>query len=61
MENVKATLDFKLIDAEGKELHATKMVWENCDQQQVVFLEKHLLGGLVSLNDQAASFIAGAT
>lgn len=48
----------ELTNSKGEVEYKGEMVWNGLDAQRVAFLEKHLIGGLVSLNKDASEIIA---
>lgn len=53
MQNVKAKIVFTLEDEVGKQMHKTSLEYDGLNEQRVLFLEKHLIGFLVGLNEEA--------
>ena len=55
MKTSTVTIEMTIM-AEGPEpAHKTTLIWNYCDEQQVLFLEKHMIGGLVALQTEAAA------
>ena len=59
MQNVKAKIVFTLEDEAGKQMHKTALEYDGLDNARVLFLEKHLIGFLVGLNEEVTP-IAGS-
>ena len=51
----KVRIQFTLSDDTGKELHTSDLAYSGLDKQQVLFVEKHLIGFLVGMNAEAAA------
>jgi len=59
MANKKTvTVTFELTDSKGVVECETVNTWNDLDAQHVLFIEEHLLKGMVALNAEAAKVLA---
>ncbi len=61
MQNVKAKIVFTLEDESGKQMHKTALEYDGLNEQGVLFLEKHLIGFLVGLNEEATQIASSGS
>ena len=59
MENVTAKFKFTLLAADGTQLHNTELEYNGLDEQQVLWMEKHLMGTLNAMNGEATEVAKG--
>ena len=58
MQNVRANISFTLHDQDGELLHRTSLEYPCLDADGMLFIEKHLIGFLATLNTEAAEIAA---
>lgn len=59
MKPATVTVTFR-VQTEGKDAHVTTATWNNCDEGQVLFLEKHIIGALQTLQAEATKNLPAA-